>query len=83
MYSVQSDKMYRVKRTASILVRDDARLGCRYGSSSWSDSSSGSIIEKKGDYETRAHIKIIKIGYDRLPIRVLTKIYGNTYGKKN
>lgn len=63
MYSVQNDKMYRVKRTASILLRDDARLGCRYGSSSSSDSSSGSSIEKKGNDETRAHLKIIKIDY--------------------
>lgn len=64
MYNVQSDKMYRVKHTASILVSDDARLGCRYGSSSWSDSSSGSVIGKrKITDETRVHFKIIKVDY--------------------
>lgn len=47
MYNVQSTRANCMKRTASILVNDDARLGCRYGSSSWSDSSSGSAIEKK------------------------------------
>lgn len=47
MYSVQMICAHVYKLTASILVNDGARLGCRYDSSSWSDSSSDSISEKE------------------------------------